>query len=139
VRPQLPKFLILSVAVLLSSCSLFEDCNLGTSAQLPELAIITGTQDVYLEFAIRAEVNNEPRDNDYFYDFIVNDLPPGLDYDQNGRDLTVFGTPTEPGRYFIQVDLVVTSRFLDGDGDGIDDSGQICERRAIRDYAIRIN
>jgi len=138
-RPQLPKLLLMSVAVTLSSCSIFEDCNWGTSAQLHERSIITGTQGVYLEAGIRAEVNNEPRDNDYFYDFVVNDLPSGLDYSQNGRDLSIFGIPTEPGRYFIQVDLVVTPRFLDSDGDGIDDLEQICEPRAIRDYAIRIN
>lgn len=136
---KLPKLLLIAGLALLSSCSIIEDCKWGTSAELKGRDILVGTVDTYFEEGIRAEVNNEPRDNEYFYDFIVYDLPPGLDYEQDGRDVYIYGTPTAPGRFFIQVDLVITPRFFDGDGDGIPDVEQICERRAIRDYALRIN
>ncbi len=120
-------FLLLS----LTSCTLFDDCNSFAEARLNDKDIIRATKNVYMEEGIRAQVNNEPRDNDYFYDFVVYDLPPGLDYEQVGRDVFIFGTPTQAGRYFFQVDVIVTPRS--------NDMELLCNDRAIRDYALRID
>lgn len=125
------KWTLVLMVLTLSSCNLFDDCNGFAEARLNDKDIIRGTKNVYMEEGIRAQVNNEPRDNDYFYDFVVYDLPPGLDYEQVGRDVFIFGTPTQAGRYFFQVDVIVTPRSQDME--------LLCEDRAIRDYALRID
>lgn len=138
-KSKLPAiFVFIAATLFLNSCEVLTGCKWSTSAELKDREIIMGTVGTYLEEGIRAEVNNEPRDQDYFYDFVVYDLPRGLDYEQDGRDVFIFGTPTTPGRYFIQVEVVVSARFFDQDADGVDDNLQICERRAVRDYALRI-
>lgn len=130
---------LLLMALMVTNCSIIEDCKWGTSAELNSKDLPTAFVDTYYEQGIRAGVNNEPRDQDYFYDFEVLGLPPGMDYETDGRDVYIYGTPTRSGRYLLQVDVVVTPIFIDGDGDGIDDIVQMFERRAIRDYALRVN
>lgn len=82
------------------------------------------------EAKIQVEVNNEPQDDFFIYDFEVeDDLPEGLEFYQTGdsRVLTIEGTPTETGVFIFEI-LVRVSGNRD-----------ICYHTAREQYVLTVD
>ncbi|WP_438962540.1 hypothetical protein [Nonlabens sp.] len=122
------------------SCDSITDCIINSRPHLPGKDFIDGTANVFYEESIRAEIKNEPRDNDYWYYFTVTGLPAGMDYEFIGRDLFIYGIPESPGRYSIEVFLEVEPRsvFIDDDDSWDEDGDSLCSYSTDRFYFLEV-
>jgi hypothetical protein len=135
------KFLLFTAALLLfTSCDPLTDCIINNRPQLNQKVFTPGFADSYYEDSLNAEINNDPRDNDYYYYFSVDGLPRGMDYESDGRELFIFGTPRESGRYTMEVHLQVEAAILDfDDNDGpFEDGDSLCKDSTSRAYTLTI-
>ncbi|ARN71640.1 MAG: hypothetical protein VX550_02340 [Bacteroidota bacterium] len=127
--------LILILAITTVSCNIINDCDIwGAKPQLNDTKLSTGIVDSYYEDSLNAEIDNNPNDNGYYYYFTVHHLPAGMDYEVYGRELVLFGTPSQPGRYSIEVELYVEPEFWDEsyEGDGL------CTDTTSKYYSLEI-
>lgn len=88
---------------------------------------------------INAEIQNEPRDNDYFYFFdVIGDLPPGIDVLFDYRDVIIEGVPLERGRYrfTIRLDAEQADNYCEND---LNDCDGLCEESTARTYILTVN
>lgn len=129
------KLLPLLLCFLCFSCEDFWDCAIGRSAYIPDKTFPVGSTTSYYYVEFDAEVENEPRDNDYDYFFEVSEssLPAGLDYFVNYRTLSIEGTPTETGTFEVDVYLYVEGP-LEEEYDG---SGNVYYNDPLCDSSIR--
>lgn len=100
-------------------CLLFLSCDDPLSCLIPrepELSNksfpIASTESYYYT-DLRAEINNEPRDDDYDYYFEVSGLPLGMHYFVNYRTISIEGTPEITGTFDITIYLDVDGPFRD--------------------------
>jgi hypothetical protein len=132
--------LLIAVVLFLGSCDRWTDCIINNSPQLNQHNFLTGFLDIYYEDSLNAEINNDPRDNNYYYYFSVQGLPRGMDYESYGRELVIFGTPQESGRFNIEVYLNVEAAILYYDeSDGpFEDGDTLCKDSTSRWYSLSI-
>ncbi|PRP66038.1 hypothetical protein [Nonlabens agnitus] len=130
-------FIVLSLSFI--SCDPLTDCIIPTRPELPSSIFNTAVAGQYYEHSLRAQVNNDPRDDSYVYYFTVTGLPRGMDYEQEGRRLFIFGNPSERGDYRIRVFLTVEPIFFtDDDGGILEDGDTLCEDSTSRDYTLSV-
>ncbi len=124
----------------LQSCDDFTDCIINTRPHLPHKDLDDGFVGNYYQDRVRSEIKNEPRDDAYWYYYTVIGLPAGMNYEFAGRDLFIYGTPQEAGRYSVQVFLEVEPRILVFDqDDGWDEDGdQLCSYTDERFFSLWI-
>lgn len=89
------------------------DCLIPQEPELPNKSFPIASTESYYYVDLRAEINNEPRDDDYDYYFEVEGLPIGMDYFVNFRTISIEGTPELSGIYDIIVYLDVDGPFRD--------------------------
>lgn len=70
-----------------------------------------GNLETYYYVDLNAEINNEPRDEDYDYFFNVEGLPDGLDYFVNFRTISIEGDALERGTFTITIYVDVDGPF----------------------------
>jgi hypothetical protein len=103
----------------------------------PELANkefpIGNTEDYYY-VDLNAEINNEPRDDDYDYYFDVEGLPQGMDYFVNYRTISLEGTPEETGTFTIIIYLDVDGPFNNFD----EEPERLCNYSISKSYTLII-
>ena len=102
----------------------------------PELAnreFPIGSTESYYYVDITAEINNEPRDDDYDYYFDVVGLPEGVNYYVNYRTISLEGTPIESGTFDITIYLDVDGPFRD-----FDDDSDLCNYSTSKTYTLII-
>lgn len=129
----------LFLALSLSGCDPLTDCIIPTRPELPNSIFNTAVANQYYEHSLRAEVDNDPRDDSYFYYFNVTGMPRGMDYEWEGRTLFLFGTPLERGDFRISVFLTVEPVFFtDDDGGILEDGDTLCEDSTSRDYTLSV-
>ncbi|QJP35777.1 hypothetical protein F0365_15900 [Nonlabens sp. Ci31] len=135
------KLLLLTAAVLiLTNCDSWTDCIINNGPQLNQRVFVTGFSNVYYEDSLNAEINNDPQDNNYYYYFSVRGLPRGMDYESEGRELFIYGTPQESGRFNLEVYLHVEAAILYYDeNDGpFEDGDTLCKDSTSRLYTLTI-
>ncbi|WP_298903888.1 hypothetical protein [uncultured Psychroserpens sp.] len=135
----LPLLLFVLSSIMLSSCEDVFDCIINRRPELPNKSFEVGTVESYYYDEFRAEIKNEPRDDDYGYIFEVDDnLPDGLELFVNYRTVSIEGLPTHPGTYTFTVYLFVDPPLsYDYDTDQYDDP--LCSDSTSKEYTIIIN
>jgi len=123
--------MVLAVSCL-TSCDV--NCIIPMRPELNNGNFEVGNTDSYYYAEVRAEIDNEPRDNAYDYFFDVSGLPPGLDIFVNNRTLSIEGQPTQAGTFDIVVNLYVEGPFYND----FEDATQLCENQTSRTYTIII-
>ena len=120
-------------SVLFLNCEDFLDCVIPREPELQNKTFPIGTVDEYYYADLRAEINNEPRDQDYDYYFEVIGLPLGMDYFVNFRTISIEGTPLETGTFDIRI-------FVDVDGPFRNDGNneRLCNYSASKTYTLII-
>jgi len=103
--------LLLSLSFLNFGCESFFDCIIPLEPELPNAQFPIGSTETYYYTDLTAEVNNEPRDDDYDYFFDVVGLPVGMDYFVNFRTISLEGNPEETGTFEVTVRLWVDGPF----------------------------
>ena len=87
------------------------NCIIPKKPELKTNGFPIGSTEAYYYAEVKAEIKNEPRDNDYDYYFEVSGLPLGLDYFVNYRTLSIEGDPLETGTFRVTVYLDVDGPF----------------------------
>jgi hypothetical protein len=109
-------------------------CIIPVEPELANREFPVGTTDSYYYVDVRAEINNEPRDDDYRYFFDVRGLPPGMDFFVNYRTISLEGVPEEPGIYSITIFLDVDGPF----GNFNNDPNTLCNFSTSKTYTMII-
>ncbi|WP_426430711.1 hypothetical protein ACPX19_14285 [Winogradskyella sp. HB-48] len=127
-------FLMLLFFVLVFSC---DDnlCIFPKEPELPNKEFPIGSTESYYYVDLTAEINNEPRDNDYDYYFDVVGLPSGMDYFINYRTISLEGTPEESGIFEITIYLEVEGPFRN---DFDDNPDVLCNYGTSKTYTLII-
>lgn len=122
-----------------SSCEDIIDCIFNVSPELPNKDLQVGYLNDFYSDEIKAEINNEPRDDDYAYYFdIYGDLPQGLEVFYDFRTVIIEGTPQESGVYNFTIALSVDPPvYYDYETDEYYDP--LCSDSTSRGYSITIN
>lgn len=106
------KHLLLTLVLLVSVFSCDEPlCVFPKEPELDNKEFPIGLVDEYYYVELNAEINNEPRDDDYDYYFDVEGLPEGMDYFVNFRTISLEGTPLETGVFNVTIYLDVDGPF----------------------------
>ena len=119
-------------------CLLFFNCEDGLSCiipkepELPSKSFPVASTERYYYTDLRAEINNEPRDDDYDYYFDVEGLPLGIDYFVNFRTISIEGTPQITGTFEITIYLDVDGPFNDYD----DETNVLCSYNTQKTYTL---
>lgn len=126
-----------------TSCEDVLDCIINVRPELSDKVLEIGLVDEYYFDNITAQINNEPRDNDYDYYFnVTGRLPEGIEvYYDKYREVIFEGVPKESGRFRITVSLEVVA--LNG-GYYYDDFGNerfndpLCSDYTSKTYVLAI-
>ncbi len=110
-------------------------CIFPKEPELPNKQFPIGNTESYYYVDLDAEINNEPRDNDYDYYFDVVGLPEGMDYFVNYRTISLEGTPEVSGIFDIIIYLEVEGPFRN---DYDDDSDVLCNYGTSKTYTLII-
>ena len=124
-------------ALSLLFCLLFFGCEDGLNCiipkepELPNKSFPIASTESYYYADLRAEINNEPRDDDYDYFFEIEGLPLGLDYFVNYRTISIEGSPELTGTYDITVYVDVDGPFRDEEEPTV-----LCDYSAQKTYTL---
>lgn len=117
-------------SVLLLNCEDFFECIIPREPELQNATFPIGSTESYYYTEVRAEINNEPRDQDYDYYFDVIGLPLGMDYFVNFRTISLEGRPQETGTFEVTI-------IVDVDGPFRDDGNEVlCNYSASKTYTL---
>lgn len=130
------KFIFVFVLVIISfGCEDPLNCIIPKEPELKTNGFPVGSTTSYYYAEIKAEIRNEPRDNDYDYYFDVSELPLGMDYYVNYRTLSIEGNPLEAGTYKVMVYLDVDGPFRNNFNEEPD---ILCDYSTSKTYTIII-
>ena len=124
--------LIFLSAMLLSGCRVYVgDCLDGDGPEFATDNLPLAVLNQAYEARIRVQVDNEPYDDRFFYEFDYDqaELPDGLRFVQydSERYLYIEGTPTEAGIFPFRVSVRVSG------------SVDLCYYRESEDYSLVVN
>lgn len=124
--------LIIFCAILFYGCEDVLSCIVPREPELKNNEFPIGSTDTYYYAEVKAEIRNEPRDNDYdyFFDF-KQPLPQGLDYYVNYRTISIEGMPETPGTYQITLLLYVEGPFRDDEVENM-----LCENSTSKTFIL---
>ncbi len=106
-QKQLSFILFLSF-FMFSSCEDLLDCIVNRRPEIHDKTFKDGTIGVYYYQEVTTEIKNEPRDNDYGYNYeLVGSLPDGLQMFVNYRTVSFEGTPEVVGAFKFSLLLYV--------------------------------
>lgn len=103
--------ILLSLA--LSGCDLITDCLDNDGPELSPATLPNPILNQEYSQVVHVGIRNEPNDDRFDYEFTLSGrIPEGLQTTFAGRDLNIFGTPTELGNFDFSVTVeVVESSF----------------------------
>ncbi|MFD0860671.1 hypothetical protein ACFQ1M_00510 [Sungkyunkwania multivorans] len=144
-RPLIQNFLkslLLCSSFLYLGCFDIIDCIGGAKPELENKMLVSGRQGEEYYESILASIDNDPYDNDYYYDFhFYGDLPEGLNYEVYGRYFEIFGVPSERGTFHFSITLEVDAPEIEYDEEDIwSDGDRLCFGRdtITEDFFITI-
>ncbi len=136
----------LHILLILFSLSLFLSCDdvldcliLNREPELPNKAFKVGSINSYYYDEFDAEIKNEPRDNDYGYEFdIEGNLPIGVEAFYDFRTFYLEGIPEEAGEFRFTVYVYVDPPLsYNPDTDTYEDN--MCLTWTSKAYTLFIN
>lgn len=93
------------------------DCLVNKRPELSNNQLKTGRNDTFYSDRVWAQIKNEPRDDNYYYDFSLRgELPRGLEVYFEDREVFIEGTPRVKGTFSITISVRVDARYYDEDG-----------------------
>ena len=112
------------------SCEAIIDCIINIHPALPEQQLMVGhLEEVYYE-EVKASMINEPDNDNYSYNFIIEgQLPAGLFAWNNGKTFIIEGQPIQIGVFLFR--LVVRATPLDPET-------FLCNDQTSQEYSITI-
>ena len=126
-------FFLALVALLITGCDTVIDCLDDDGPRFPAVAIEPGILNQVYSETVRVSINNEPRDDNFRYDFNISGaLPAGLSTASSGRDFIFSGTPTETGTFVFTLFVEVEDNF------GFDDDSGLCFFTDSRRYEMTV-
>lgn len=128
-------FLVLLLGIISFGCEDPLACVIPRKPELKTNSLPIGSTESYYYAEIKAEIINEPRDNNYDYYFDVSELPLGLDYYVNYRNLSIEGSPLVAGTYRVTVYLDVDGPFRNNFNEEPD---ILCDYSTSKTYSIII-
>lgn len=136
----LPVFSLFFILIFVTSCDeILEevvDCIINKRPELSNNKLKGGRNDVFYSEKIWAGIKNEPRDDDFYYDFSYRgDLPSGIDVFFEDREVFFEGTPRETGNFPITISVNVDASYYDENGHLED---PLCENYASKIYTLII-
>jgi hypothetical protein len=136
-KKQLSLLLFCSL-FMFSGCEDAFDCIVNRRPQIHDKVFRDGNVGVYYYQEVTTEIKNEPRDNDYGYNYdVFGELPDGIQMIANYRTVSFEGTPEAAGTYkftlFLYVDPPVS---YDYDTDQYE--SVMCSESTSRDFTITI-
>lgn len=130
---------IFALFFLITGCQDILECVINRKPVLSDNRLGTAFVNQNYSELITAEVQNEPRDNDYYYYFsVIGDLPQGMDVYFDYRDVIIEGIPRERGRYrfTIRLDVEQVDNYCEND---LNDCDGLCEESTARTYILTVN
>lgn len=114
-------FFIIPLLMMISSCELLSEeineCIFKITPKLPKKTLVKGQIGIPYYESVSAYIKNAD-DGAYDYEFsIEGNLPPGIQYQSDGRLLEFFGSPTQSGNYSFKVKVKLPN-VIYGPGDG---------------------
>ena len=111
-----------------NSCSEMFDCIASTKPELEYRILLEGYQGYLYEDFVTASVKNSSNDNSFYYYFSIDgEIPPGIDYYEEGRDLVFYGTPNRSGTYDFKVTVKIEyPESYDPEAGFWEDDNRIC-------------
>lgn len=106
--------LMMACVVLVGSgCESAIDCLDNDGPQFDTLSVSNPILNQVYEESIVVSINNEPRDDNFRYDFnFQGSLPPGVTGSSIGRTYILDGTPIEEGTYRFTIFVEVNDNLL---------------------------
>lgn len=126
--------LFISSLFLFLGCDDTLNCLIPKEPELDNKTFPIGSTESYYYVDLKAEINNEPRDDDYDYYFEVEGLPLGMDYFVNYRTISIEGTPEETGVFDITIYIDVEGPFRDYD----EEPSILCNNSTSKTYTLII-
>lgn len=126
----------------LMSCQDIIECVINRHPELPNKTLKRGSVSHFYFDEIKAEINNEPSDNRYFYYFsVVGEIPEGLDVIFDHRSVYFEGVPENNGIYTFKVNLWVElgDNYYDECENRLNDCDGLCNDSTSKEYTISIH
>ncbi|WP_299392397.1 Ig domain-containing protein [uncultured Gelidibacter sp.] len=136
---KIVQFLFLGVLCMFLSCDTIVECIVNKRPELPDTSFKVGNVNGYYYQELTAEIKNEPRDDNYSYNFDINgNLPDGLSVTTTNRTLVIEGMPSAPGTFNFTIYLYVEGpEYYDEESDKYKDG--LCSKSTSKKYSIIIN
>lgn len=131
---------LLSVFFILTACDAILDevveCIINRRPVLSNNELNSGRNDTYYSDKVWAEIKNEPKDDNYYYNFTYRgDLPNGINVIFEDREVYIEGVPRETGRFKITIHVSVDARYYNEEG-VLEDP--LCDSYASKTYTLII-
>lgn len=122
-----------------SGCEDILDCVFNRRPEIHDKTFKDGILGVYYYQEVTTEIKNEPRDNDYGYNYeVYGNLPEGLQMFVNYRTVSFEGTPELSGSYAFTLVLYVDPPLrYNNDTDQFEDN--MCSESTSKEFTITIN
>ncbi|WP_298238089.1 hypothetical protein [uncultured Algibacter sp.] len=127
---------------ILSSCQDILECVVNRHPQLEDNRLGTAQVNNYYFEEIRADINNEPHDDRYYYYFSIDgELPRGLEFIVDYRSVIIEGRAQESGVYNFTIRLSVeqANDYYDECENRLNDCDGLCEDTTIERYRLVVN
>jgi len=133
------KFIPFAFCFLFFGCEDVIECIINKRPIIKDTSFEVGTIGNYYYQEVKSEIKNEPRDDDYGYNYeIYGDLPDGLQTFVNYRVISIEGTPETSGAFTFTLHLYVDPpvRYDDYSGEYED---SLCSDFTSKEFTIIIN
>ncbi len=132
-------FLVFTVSLFFLSCDDIIDCIINVGPEIIDKDLKIGTINEFYSDRVTAGIKNEPHDDDYDYYFgISGNLPEGLEWIVDHKDIYFEGVPLEAGPFTFTIHLHVDGpETYDWNTDTYDDN--LCYDKTSQMFTIIIN
>lgn len=138
-RPLQILILVLSTSLFYSCEDLMECLIFSRNPELPNKSFKVGSVNSYYYDEFDSEIDNEPQDNNYGYEYDIDGtLPIGIEAFSDFRTFYLEGIPEESGEFSFTVYLYVDPP-LNYDPDTDDYDEDMCSTSTSKTYTLIIN
>lgn len=103
---------LVCASVLMTGCDTLIDCIDDDGPRFPSAALEPAILNQVYSETVRVSINNEPRDDNFIYDFnITGALPEGISTSSSGRNFIFSGTPIESGSFVFTLFVEIEDEF----------------------------
>ncbi|MFH4965519.1 hypothetical protein V8G69_11000 [Gaetbulibacter sp. M235] len=133
---------LLVTVFLFCSCQDILECIINKRPELSDRKLAQAYVNQLYSEKITAGIKNEPLDNSYDYYFHIDgELPEGIEYIINYRDIVLQGRPLSSGTYKFTVRLSAEQKYNYSDDceSNFNDCDGLCDESTSRAYTIIVN